>query len=557
MNKNLEKYGSYSREELINELEVLKRKKYGLVWDKKNSQEALDTFINWQNMKENLGLHTFPILKEIKSKDIISNKSEPTNILIEGDNYHSLAVLNFTHKEAVDVIYIDPPYNTGNKDFIFNDSYVDRDDSYRHSKWLSFMEKRLKLAKNLLKDTGVIFVSIDDNEFAQLKLLMDEPELFGEKNFEAFIWKKKGGAGNTEKIIGTLTEYVLCFFKKKQSGIFNYRDLDRIYKYKDGIGPYNLAGLEKTNMGAYERKTMQFPIIDPKTGTKFFPASNMRWTIGEKNAKKVAKEGGMYFDYKKKKVYLIVRPEHHEKSENVFYNLLLDVGSLATAKNELYNFFGNREIFDTPKPTSLIKHLLEISSKKESVILDFFAGSGTTAQAVLELNKEDGGNRKFILCTDNENNICTNICYPRVEKVIRGYTTPEKEKITGLGGNLKYFKTDFVGAQPTDKNKRDLVNKSTEMLCVREDIFTLKKQKDLDFKIFQRNEDYLGVIFNEEAIDDFVKEANNYKGNFIIYCFSYGEFYPEKEFVNGMKNIFTVKPIPETILKIYREIFKK
>src|SRR3989338_305938 len=142
--------------------ELKKKKKYGLVWEEK-PEEVIDM------CKKKL-----PVLKEVKNKEIITDKNKPMNLLIEGDNYHALSVLNYTHAKKVDVIYIDPPYNTGNKDFIFNDRFVDKEDGYRHSKWLSFMEKRLKLAKNLLKDTGVIFISIDDNEFSQLKILCDE-----------------------------------------------------------------------------------------------------------------------------------------------------------------------------------------------------------------------------------------------------------------------------------------------------------------------------------------------------------------------------------------------
>jgi len=167
--------------------ELKKRKKYGLVWEDKPEEVV-------EMCKEKL-----PVLKEIKNKEIITDKDRPVNLLIEGDNYHALSVLNYTHAGKVDVIYIDPPYNTGQKDFIFNDRYVDREDAYRHSKWLSFMEKKLKLAKNLLKDTGVIFVSIDDNEVAQLKLLMDNPDLFGENNFIANIIRLTGSTRNMAK----------------------------------------------------------------------------------------------------------------------------------------------------------------------------------------------------------------------------------------------------------------------------------------------------------------------------------------------------------------------
>src|SRR3989338_5877367 len=162
-----------TKEKLLAEIgrlkkELKKKKKYGLVWEDKPEDVV-------EMCKEKL-----PVLKEVKSKEIITDKDKPTNILIEGDNYHSLSVLNYTHQGKIDVIYIDPPYNTGNKDFKYNDSFVEKDDAFRHSKWLSFMSKRLKLAKNLLKDTGVAFISIDDNEASQLKLLCNE--IFGEDN---------------------------------------------------------------------------------------------------------------------------------------------------------------------------------------------------------------------------------------------------------------------------------------------------------------------------------------------------------------------------------------
>ncbi|HVA82818.1 MAG TPA: DNA methyltransferase, partial [Candidatus Aquilonibacter sp.] len=172
-------YNDWSKEELIKEVEVLKKQKtFGLVWEKDKTNEVFDYYINWDGIKNKEKFAEtegkFPVLKEVKGKEIVNEKNGKYNLLIEGDNYHSLAVLNFTHSKAIDVIYIDPPYNTGHNDFRYNDQWVDIEDAYRHSKWLSFMEKRLKLARELLKEDGVIFISIDDNEFAQLKILCDE-----------------------------------------------------------------------------------------------------------------------------------------------------------------------------------------------------------------------------------------------------------------------------------------------------------------------------------------------------------------------------------------------
>src|SRR3989338_2171315 len=177
-------YNDWSKEELIKELRRIKETKYGLVWHRDLPEEKIDILINPDARTPNemfpneMAGKPFPILKEIKAKEINGDKTKPVNLLIQGDNYHSLAVLNFTHQEAIDLIYIDPPYNTGNNDFTYNDKFVEKEDSFRHSKWLSFMEKRLKLARHLLKNTGAIFISIDDNEQAPLRMLCDE--IFGE-----------------------------------------------------------------------------------------------------------------------------------------------------------------------------------------------------------------------------------------------------------------------------------------------------------------------------------------------------------------------------------------
>ena len=177
-----------------------KQKKYGLVWEDKPEDVE-------ERLREEL-----PVLIEDTGKAIISEEADaPNHILIEGDNLEALTALAYTHEGQIDIIYIDPPYNTGNKDFVYNDQFVDKEDSYRHSKWLSFMAKRLRIAKQLLSDKGVIFISIDDNEQAQLKLLCDE--IFGEKNFVSkFDWRKKTGA-NDAKDIAVITESIFLYAK--------------------------------------------------------------------------------------------------------------------------------------------------------------------------------------------------------------------------------------------------------------------------------------------------------------------------------------------------------
>lgn len=448
----------------------IRGKKYGLVFEehRENIDEVLE--------------NNLPVLTE--NTDLFIDHGGQMNFLIEGDNLASLRLLEKTHKGMIDLIYIDPPYNTGRKDFVYDDNFVDSTDTFRHSKWLSFMEKRLRIAKNLLSEKGVIFISIDDNEQSTLKMLCDS--IFGEGNFESIIWKKKGGAGNTERILGCLTEYVICFFKKKNAGVFRYRDIERIYKFCDEKGGYNLEGIEKTNSGLYERPTMLFPIIDPTTNESFYPQDGMRWTIGKKGVEQALEQKKLYFDYKKHKVYYIKREEDYQKSENVFYNLLTEYGSLSVAKDELKEILGNREIFDTPKPTALISHLINLTSINNPTILDFFAGSGTTGHAVMKLNAEDGGNRKFILCTNNENNICRDVTYERIKRVIA------KEDYKA---SLKYFKVDYLPI--TDKLYYEYAD---ELLKHIRELVELENAVN-----FNGNKE-IAIVLTEEELDNFAKQ---------------------------------------------------
>ena len=549
MANNNDKYKNYSREELIDELETLKKKKYGLVWDKKNSQEMLDAFVNWENVSENFTPKQFPILKEVKNKEIETDKSKATNLLIEGDNYHSLAVLNFTHQNKIDVIYIDPPYNTGNKDFIYNDKFIDKEDPFRHSKWLSFMEKRLRLAHRLLKNTGVIFISIDDHEHAQLKLLCDE--IFGEKNFiDSIVWDKKSSAKGVppKNMMVNVHEYIIAYQKGDGFKFVGQERTEESGKFKnpdnDPRGPWRESNIKST----IKPTGQAFTIVDPNTGKEY----TNTWAFSKKSLERMIKEGRILWkeNLPKQKEFM-----QEMRNENMAIRSNWGVFDAQSTTVFLKELLPNTK-FDNPKPISLMEYLVKVTIRKDATILDFFAGSGTTAHAVLKANAEDGGTRKFILCTNNENKIATNVCYPRVEKVINGYKNSKGEKVAGLGGNLKYFKTDFVGSDSTDKNKRDLVNKSTEMICIKEDIFDLVADGGLDYRIYQKDKKFLGVIFEIDAIADFKKEAEKHKGNFTVYCFSYTEATPEKEF-KGLKNKYVLKPIPAVILRIYLEIFKK
>lgn len=254
----------------------------------------------------------------------------------------------------------------------------------------------------------------------------------------------------------------------------------------------------------------------------------------------------------RKKVFLRERQQEGQSAINFWFGR--EYGDNLSASAELNNLFGGERVFDNPKPVNLMKMILRIKTNKDSLILDFMAGTGTIGQAVLELNKEDGGNRQFILATNNESNICTDVCYPRIKKVITGYRNLKGEKVAGLGSNLKYFKTYFVGAEPTDKNKIKLTEQATEMLCIKEGTFG-KVLDQKNFKIFKNIDHYTGIIFDQAAIPVFKKAIKDIKGKFSVYVFSLGDETFDDEF-KDVKQKVKLSPIPEAILRVYRRIFR-
>ncbi|MGN8696469.1 site-specific DNA-methyltransferase [Bacillota bacterium HCP3S3_F1_1] len=462
----------------IGEIEnELNSKKYGLVWEK--HEEAVDV-----KMKDYI-----PVFTEDPDREITATPGEDYNFLLEGDNLHSLKLLEKTHKGKIDVIYIDPPYNRGGKDFIYDDNFVDKEDGYRHSKWLSFMNERLKIAWNLLKDTGVIFISIDDFENAPLRMLCDD--IFGEQFFLCtLVWQKRYSRENREAI-GDAHEYILVYTKNK--------DWFKEHRHKDGItksqekaykNPNNdpkgrWRGIPMTAQGY--RPNQMYPITTP-SGKVVYPPSGRCWSTVESNFKQLLAEGRIYFGKKGDSQPSIIR--YLTEVEGVTPWTWWDneeSGHTDEAKKEIINFFGNADAFDTPKPTRLIKRIMKIASQKDSLILDFFAGSGTTAQSVLELNQEDGGNRHFILCTNNENNICENVTYPRVQTVITGIRPDGSRYSDGIPANLKYYKTDFV-ARNEEYLSDALLKHITEMIQLENGI-------KLDGK------KYLMILTDEQADD--------------------------------------------------------
>lgn len=522
-------YDDWSKEELIKEITRIRETTYGLVWHRDIPTEKIDVLINPDARTPNelfpneMAGRPFPVLKEIASKSLETKDARQTNLLIEGDNYHSLAVLNFTHREAVDIIYIDPPYNTGNSDFVYNDKFVDSEDPYRHSKWLAFMERRLKLARNLLSEKGLLFISIDDNEVSQLKLLCDE--IFGESNFRNSLVMSRVKKNILEreyaKALNVGHGFVLFYSRPGAVVVVPTKFQEK----QDRWHAFDAPGI---------RKTMSYLLFGHK------PPNGRHWMFEESKAKELIKKG-------------LLRP--NPKTGKPQYLLVAsDRTRLDSNWSDLQEGSSEWKFLNGEKNRALIERIISMHPSKDAVVLDFFAGSGTTGHTVLEMNKKDGGNRRFILCTNNENDICTDVCYPRLKKVIKGYTNTKGQKVPGLGSNLKYYTCDFVEAEPSDKNKRKLVNESTEMLCIREAAFDLVKEGD-DYKIFKNSDKYLGIVFHEDAIDDYKKAIKKIDGHFNTYVFSLGDEPHEKEFAD-VKVKVTLCAIPEVILKVYREIFK-
>lgn len=584
-------YSTYDKAELLKIIakqEKELKKKYGLVWDSEREPEQV--VLDCEN--------NLPILKQIKNKEIRTDDSE-YNILIEGDNYHALTVLNYTHKEKVDVIYIDPPYNTGKKDFIYNDRYVDKEDSYKHSKWLNFMEKRLNLAKELLKKTGVIFISIDDNEFAQLKLLCDK--IFGKDNFIANIIIQSNPRGKQQMKIAVGHEYLLVYGKDIENVNFKDKKLsdEQIRQYNkinsDG-NKYREMGLRKR--GAASRRidvpNLFYPIfINPKTGQVSLREDNIftkkaipqlgngedgRWRWGKKKFE--LEKNKLFGRVVNKKRWDVFEKDYLSEDKLMkFKSVWIDKElNYENAKREIKEIFNGNSSFDYPKTIFLINRCLYIACPKNGVALDFMAGSGTTGQAVLELNKKDGGNRKFILCTNNELNgvgsklaeknlnkdneefgICQRIAYPRLKKVIKGYKKNGNGIfVDGLGGNLQYFKTALIKkTKNRDQVKINLTKKCTEMLCVKENIFNLEIEEK-DYKIFSSNktDKFLCIYYNfiEDSFENFLDELKTIKSKKIIYMFSMKNEV-DKTLFSEISNK-EIEAIPQEILTVYQQLVK-
>lgn len=436
-------YDDYSREELIRELRLRDRRpRFGLVWERKE-------------IEHEKAINDDFVALEFDAK-LSCGEAPYQNLIIEGDNFDALRYLRMTHAGKIKCIYIDPPYNTGNRDFIYNDRFVDKEDSYRHSKWLEFMYRRLQLAKELLAEDGVIFVSIDDNEVFNLGLLMNR--VFGESNFLACIaWEKRYTRSNNAKLFYSLKDWIIVYrastlvdtMKESRTEEANSRYAN---PDNDPRGPWKATWY--VNPATKEKRpNLVYPIFSPN-GTEINHPTHA-WKYSKAEHERHKSESRLWWGKNNESSYPHLKSFLHEAKGMVPVDLwsYKDSGTTDDEGNEVKDIFGE-SVFDNPKPTKLIERILRIATQPGDIVLDFFAGSGTTAHALMKLNTEDGGNRKFILvssteATDSEpnKNLCRDVCAERVRRVIQGYINKKGEDVTGLGGCFAYLRTQRLPAE--------------------------------------------------------------------------------------------------------------
>ena len=589
LEKKIKEGGELTNEEKSELLLLLHTPRYGLVWE---------------NKPENVELKMFseqPMLVEVPERAIICDDVEaPNHILIEGDNLEALATLNYTHIGKIDVIYIDPPYNTGNKDFMYNDNYIDKENAYRHSMWLSFMYRRMHMAKYLLKDDGIIFMSIGADEVAQLILMCNG--LFGEQNQIAIVSRvqKRGNGKGTH--FSPAVDYVLVYANNKHNvGRFfapNTADFPILETEGERAGEFYECS-KSLYQGSLDSRPNQRYYIECPDHTFIIPPGNVfpteikdaafvkpvnnddkcwRWSwdsyLKQKHLlvfKKVRKaslvdENGEPSNWN---VYTKRYQKDAEEKGKVPPNYIDDcINSLGTSRLSELSLD-----FSFSKPCELLKKLIKYSNKdKNIVVLDFFAGSGTSMDAIMQLNAEDGGHRQCILVTNNENGICENVTYERNRRVIQGYTTPKGEKVPGLTrNNLRYYKTKFVPRDKSPKNLRNLMALSTDMLCIHNDTYIEKPfaGKNIHNKIARYFESNDGtkrmlVIYRAEAIQalvelmkqEFKNGESKENGKLMVYVFSPNGYAYDDEF-EDVADYILLCAMPDAVQNAYRRVLPK
>ena len=524
----------------------LTSKKYGLVWEQ--HEEAVDVM-----MRDNI-----PVFTEVPERGITAAPGQGYNFILEGDNLHSLRLLEKTHKGKIGVIYIDPPYNTGGKDFTYDDQYVDGNDAYRHSKWISFMATRLRSMRELLSKTGVIFISIGEQEVASLKMLCDE--IFGEDNGITIFSRQMKSGGAKGKFYTPNIDYILAYAKNISElpnfrAIMTQKQIDVFYSKTETAGERagEVYGEERLFKASLDARPNQRYYIQCPDGSfaippgEHFPAhlvegetvlpsgSDKVWKwIYPRYQAELAKNNIVF---KRTKTSGLVDEHGNQSPWNIYNKLWLsEQQDKGVVPSNFITEFENRQSaaemkklgisFTYAKPVNLIKYLLNIANQpKDIIILDCFAGSGTTGHAVLQLNEDDGGSRQFILCTNNEGDICETVTYPRIKTVITGQRSDGSAYSDGLPANVKYYRTDFV---PLD----DEYMSDTLLEHIREMIL-------LEHGVKIDGSQYLMVMSDEEA-DELQAHWSEYEGVKAIYASKEVLFTTEQNAVFAGVEIHTI-----------------
>ena len=574
---------------LENELRSVK--KYGLVWDKEKVPEKIVSDC----------INNIPVLSHVVEKDV--NQGGIEHLVIEGDNFQSLLCLKMTDQELFDFVYIDPPYNLGKSDFKYNDKYVEAEDTYKHSKWLNMMEKRLSLARSLMKPQASIFISIDDHECFDLKLLCDQ--IFGASNFVALLPTIMNLKGNNSEIgfAGT-HEYTLVYSKNYPPYLSEFPmsddEIDGEWKqdndgyYKKGAGlkasgeddsradrpfcfyPFLIRGnklsmiTEEEYKSLYDKTTKQFNddnlrqlekkydelgygLIIPKTKTGY---GRWRWAYDTscKDLDEILVEASpkSVTLYKKQRPQLGDLPT--KKPKSVFYKKEYSSGN---GTNQLLKVIGPNN-FNNPKPLQLIKDFITIGCPPNGSVLDFFAGSGTTAQAVLELNSEDKkSKRKFTILQCSENGIIDTVTYPRVKTVLTGKRADGTEYGKPMKASIRYYRAETIPRDPnTDQSKYNLVTKVDSLLCIMEETYEVVEIADNYAHYVSSDNMRHTLIYNdyysESQFEVFKNKVLSVSGNKVVYVFSLDNTV-DKTIFEGLPDI-VVKPIPSKIFEIYQEV---
>jgi adenine-specific DNA-methyltransferase len=543
----------FSREELLELVKTLKkRKKYGLVWESKQEDVI-------SRCKAEL-----PVLEEVKERAVDEVADQPTNLIIEGDNYHALSVLNYTHAGKIDLIYIDPPYNTGAKDWKYNNAFVDINDTFRHSKWLSMMYNRLVLAKKLLKKDGVLICAIDENEHAHLGVMLEE--LFPDKELHSItiVHNPRGVQGKNFSYTHEYAYFVI------PSGTQTIIERQIPIEERDASNLRNWGGESLRS----DAKNCFYPILMSKDGVfikagdvpkdSFHPKFQFKehedgsiefWPIDDEGVERKWRYARQTIESiqdiliikKIRNKYEIQIAKTSEKYRTVWQSPRYDASTYGT---KLIKTMVPTCDFSFPKSLWTVYDCLYavVGNNKKAIVLDFFAGSGTTAHAVLKLNEQDDGKRRSIMVTNNENGIAEECTYPRIKAAIEGFADEK-----GIPANLRYLKTSFVARdEASDDTRRKLVLRSTEMICIRENTFTKKADKK-GYKIFTNDKQATGVLIDLDLIEEFKLKLDILKLPANLYVFSLTDDVFADDFAN-LSVRYTLCPIPESILEVYRKL---